>query len=43
LLSDVLLEKEVIDAEEIKKITGLQGVPALENGYGAPEVRTPIA
>ena len=43
LLTDVLLEKEVIDAEEIKKITGLQGVSLPENGTGTPEIGKPVA
>jgi ATP-dependent Zn protease len=43
LLTDVLLEKEVIDADEIKKITGLQGVVPPENGNGIPEIGKPVA
>jgi cell division protease FtsH len=44
LLTDVLLEKEVIDAEEIKKITGLQGVSLPENGtLPGPSAGKPVA
>ncbi|MBI4710869.1 MAG: cell division protein FtsH, partial [Candidatus Omnitrophica bacterium] len=43
LLTDVLLEKEVIDAEEIKKVTGLQGASLPENGNGTPETGKPVA
>ncbi len=35
-LAKLLLEKETLDAEEIKKITGLQIVTAPENGNGNP-------
>jgi cell division protease FtsH len=35
-LAQLLLEKETLDAEEIRKITGLQAVTPVENGKSAP-------